>query len=80
MGIFLRWLFAFLLLAATYNPTQWSYARWSYANYETYLSLVVFMGFGDWLHHLLARHVTVDWRVRDGFNLSFGRGALVGAL
>ena len=44
MGIFLRWLFAFLLLAATYNPTQWSYARWSYANYETYLSLVVFMG------------------------------------
>lgn len=44
MGIFLRWLFAFLLLAATYNPTQWSYVRWSMAHYETHLSLVVFLG------------------------------------
>jgi len=44
MGIFLRWLFAFVLLAATYNPTQWSYARWSLAHYETHLSLVVFLG------------------------------------
>ena len=44
MGIFLRWLFAFLLLAATYNPTQWSYVRWAYAHYQTHLSLVVFLG------------------------------------
>lgn len=44
MGIFVRWLFAFVLLAATYNPTQWSYARWSFASYETHLSLVVFLG------------------------------------
>ena len=27
-GFFLRWLFAFLLLSATYNPTQWSFFRW----------------------------------------------------
>ena len=44
MGIFLRWLFAFLLLAATYNPTQWSYVRWSMNQYQTQLSLVVFLG------------------------------------
>jgi len=44
MGIFLRWLFAFALIAATYNPTQWSYTRWASTNYETHLSLVVFLG------------------------------------
>jgi len=27
-GFLLRWLFAFVLLAATYNPTQYSYLRW----------------------------------------------------
>ncbi|MDA9249733.1 DUF6524 family protein [bacterium] len=27
-GFVLRWLFAFLLLAATYNPTDWNFIRW----------------------------------------------------
>lgn len=44
MGLFLRWLFAFVLLAATYNPTDWNYVRWSMANYESYLSVAVLMG------------------------------------
>lgn len=44
MGIFIRWLFAFLLLAATYNPTPWSYTLWSLEHYDTHLSLVVFLG------------------------------------
>jgi hypothetical protein len=44
MGLFLRWLFAFVLLTATYNPTDWNYVRWAMANYETYLSVVVLFG------------------------------------
>lgn len=44
MGLFLRWLFAFLLLALTYNPTQWNYLRWTAANYHSYLSVVVLGG------------------------------------
>lgn len=28
MGFLLCWLFAFVLLAATYNPTRWNYVRW----------------------------------------------------
>jgi hypothetical protein len=28
MGFLLRWLAAFVLVAATYNPTQWNYVRW----------------------------------------------------
>ncbi len=44
MGLFLRWLFAFALLAATYNPTSWNYVRWSMANYEARLSVAVLFG------------------------------------
>ena len=41
MGFLLRWLFAFVLLAATYNPTQYNFAVWASANWEGRLSLVV---------------------------------------
>ncbi len=44
MGLFLRWLFAFVLLAATYNPTQWNYVRWALVNYEANLSIAVLLG------------------------------------
>ena len=44
MGMFLRWLFAFILLAATYNPTEWNFVRWSMDNYEAHLSIAVFCG------------------------------------
>lgn len=44
MGVFLRWLFAFVLLALTYNPTDWNYVRWTYENYQTHLSMVVLLG------------------------------------
>lgn len=42
--MFLRWLFAFVLLTATYNPTKWNYVSWSMANYETHLSIAVLAG------------------------------------
>ncbi|AUC54739.1 hypothetical protein CDO87_16845 [Sagittula sp. P11] len=44
MSFFARWLFAFLLLAATYNPTAWNYTRWALANYEAQLPLTVLLG------------------------------------
>lgn len=44
MGLFLRWMFAFILIALTYNPSQWNYVRWSMANYNSFLSLTVLMG------------------------------------
>ena len=44
MSFFLRWLFAFGLLAATYNPTEFNYVRWSLEEYQTSLSLVVLLG------------------------------------
>jgi hypothetical protein len=44
MGFVIRWLFAFLLLAATYNPTEWNYVAWSMANVDTNLSMTVLLG------------------------------------
>ncbi len=44
MGFLLRWLFAFLLLAATYNPTEWSYVRWATKNWVEQLPIVVLIG------------------------------------
>lgn len=44
MGFLLRWLAAFVLLAATYNPTEWSYVRWAMANWSEQTPLVVFLG------------------------------------
>ena len=29
MGFVVRWLFAFVLVAVTYNPTQWNYVSWA---------------------------------------------------
>ena len=44
MGILLRWLGAFLLLAATFNPTGWNYVTWVEANWSTQTPLAVLAG------------------------------------
>ena len=44
MGILLRWLGAFVLLAATCNPTPWNYVGWSMANGNSQLPLTRFLG------------------------------------
>lgn len=41
MGFLIRWALAFVLLAATYNPTQWNFYRWTTMYYETQLPLTV---------------------------------------
>jgi hypothetical protein len=44
MGILLRWLGAFLLLAATFNPTGWNYVHWARANWSVQMPLAIFLG------------------------------------
>lgn len=44
MSFLLRWLFAFVLIAATFNPTQWNYTRWAMTNYSEQLSITVLLG------------------------------------
>ncbi len=44
MGILLRWIGAFVLLAATFNPTPWNYVTWVQANWSTQMPLAIFLG------------------------------------
>lgn len=44
MTILIRWAAAFLLLAATYNPTPWNYVRWADRAWADQTALVVLAG------------------------------------
>jgi hypothetical protein len=44
MGILLRWLGAFLLLTATFNPTPYNFVHWAESNWHTQLPLTVLLG------------------------------------
>lgn len=44
MGFVLRWLFAFVMLGATFNPTPYNYVRWAGANWSEQMPLAVLMG------------------------------------
>jgi Family of unknown function (DUF6524) len=44
MGILFRWLGAFVLLAATFNPTPWNYVTWVQAHWDTEMPLALFLG------------------------------------
>ncbi len=44
MGFLARWVFAFLLLAATYNPTEYNYLHWVTTYGQSNLSIAVLVG------------------------------------
>ncbi|WP_147103800.1 DUF6524 family protein [Tateyamaria sp. syn59] len=44
MGFLARWLFAFGLLAATYNPTEYNYVSWALQYGSANLSIAVLCG------------------------------------
>ena len=43
-GFLLRWIVAFTLLAASYNPTEWNYLRWAQANWTEHMPMAVLLG------------------------------------
>ena len=45
-GIGLRFLFAFLLVAFTWNPTRFNYVEWALVQWSAMAPLVVFAGLG----------------------------------
>lgn len=44
MGFLIRWLCAFALLAATYNPTEYNYVRWTLSYGQNNVSIAVLVG------------------------------------
>ncbi len=43
-GFLIRWVLAFLLLAATFNPTRWNYVKWAGDNYQSEMAISVLAG------------------------------------
>lgn len=67
MGIFLRWLGAFALLAATFNPTPWNFIRWAEANFATQMPLTIFIGLLLGICYLV--YITATLRSIGGFGI-----------
>jgi hypothetical protein len=42
-GFLIRWAMAFVLLAATYNPTDWNYVSWTMVNFNRETAMTVLM-------------------------------------
>lgn len=59
MGIILRWLGAFLLLALTFNPTQWNFVRWAGANYAEQMPLTVLFALLLGVGYIVCVHATL---------------------
>ncbi len=44
MGFLARWLAAFGLLSATYNPTGWSFTHWAQSSFSDQMPMIVLAG------------------------------------
>lgn len=44
MGFLIRWLAAFVMIAATYNPTDMNYTKWAARSFSDQLPLIVLAG------------------------------------
>ncbi len=75
-GFLLRWAFAFLLLAVTYNPTEWNYVVQSVKHYDSSTSIVALAGLVLFIGYVIYLRATL--RSIGGFGM-FLVAALVGA-
>lgn len=44
MGFLFRWIFAFALVALTFNPTPYNYLGWASKNFDAQLPMVLLLG------------------------------------
>lgn len=77
MGFILRWLAAFALLAATYNPTDYNYIKWVMTLGDGSISLMVLAGLLLLIGYIIYLRATL--RSIGGFGMMLVL-ALVGAL
>ena len=76
-GFLLRWFFAFVLLAASYNPTEWNYVRWAMTGWGDQKSLIVLCCILLGIGYIIYLRATL--RSIGGFGMALVL-ALVGAL
>ncbi|WP_299604077.1 DUF6524 family protein [uncultured Tateyamaria sp.] len=77
MGFFARWLFAFGLLAVTYNPTQYNYVAWAAQHGPSNLSIAVLAGLLLLIGYIIYLRATL--RSIGGFGMALVL-AVVGAV
>ncbi|MEM6898037.1 MAG: DUF6524 family protein [Pseudomonadota bacterium] len=75
-GFLIRWLFAFLLISATYNPTSFNFVRFAVDNYATATSFVALGGVLLFIGYIIYLRATL--RSIGGFGVLLV-AALVGA-
>ena len=75
MGLVLRWVFAFGLIAATYNPTEYNFVRWAATSDQ--LSVTVLVGLGLLVGYIIYLRATLRSIGAFGMMLLL---AIVGAL
>ncbi|MGY3436352.1 MULTISPECIES: DUF6524 family protein [unclassified Marinovum] len=77
MGFFVRWIFAFGLVAATINPTEYNFIGWALRSYTTQLPLVILLGLLLLVGYIIYLRATL--RSIGGLGM-FLVAAIVGAL
>jgi hypothetical protein len=77
MGIFLRWLGAFVLLSATFNPTDINFVRWAEANWSSQMPLTTLLGLLLGVGYMI--YVGATLRSIGGFGIILV-AAIVGAI
>ena len=73
----MRWLFAFVLVVSTFNPTSINYIRWAGDNYKTETPLTLFLGVALLIGYVIFLRATFRSIGRWGMLLVSG---LVGSL
>ncbi|NNE53244.1 MAG: hypothetical protein HKN30_12695 [Sulfitobacter sp.] len=67
MGFILRWVCAFVLLAATFNPTEFNYVNWARDQGAAHLSVAVLLGLLLFIGYLIYLRATL--RSIGGFGM-----------
>ena len=81
MGFLMRWFFAFALVAATFNPTQWNYVVWARDHFSTELPMALLLGLLLFVGYVIYVRATLRSIGGFGMMLVFGVfGALVWVL
>ncbi|MGB3148717.1 MAG: DUF6524 family protein [Paracoccaceae bacterium] len=67
MSFLLRWLAAFALLSATYNPTGWSFAHWARRSLSEQMPLILLAGLVLFIGYVI--YLRATFRSIGGFGM-----------
>ncbi|SFN36840.1 hypothetical protein SAMN04487859_101193 [Roseovarius lutimaris] len=78
MGFVLRWAMAFVLLSATFNPSQWNYVRWAQMRFDDQMPLTILLGLLLMVGYIIYLRATL--RSIGGFGMGLVMAIVVAGL